>query len=478
MNSRKTAVLIVLVAGLIGGRTSYCQVTQEQVLEQNPQLSSLGQRLEDARADGIDLLSPEFFEQAQALYTAALKSSTTDRVQAADEASKQGLTLLDQAEAGAQSSREIFRDVLAARDRAMDTNVPAIFPDRYKTLEVELRSATKMVAQGGRKEADDTLPKLLQGYSELAKLALKKDPVGAANSALDRAEQEGGYDYMAKTMESAENELQQALALEQGEEANYEESARHATRAIWLAERAIHLTRLAEDFEQRGFEIEDQLLWYQQQLDKINAPLGKSLPFDQDNRYVIATLRNGISSLVQNNADLTLKLDQVRSELTRAEQKRKSSPQKPSQETVDLPNDFRKRYKYVQSLFDPSEARIYLLGKNIVIAALGMHFLPGGSEVEAENFPLLKKVVKAIEQFPASNVSVEGHTDWFGDAKDNLKLSQERASNVAQYLVDVGKIDAARVFSKGYGETRPISSNKTEAGRAANRRVEIQILNN
>jgi outer membrane protein OmpA-like peptidoglycan-associated protein len=56
-------------------------------------------------------------------------------------------------------------------------------------------------------------------------------------------------------------------------------------------------------------------------------------------------------------------------------------------------------------------------------------------------------------------------------------LSEDRAMKVAAFLVDVGEIDATRVSSQGFGKERPVASNETKEGRAANRRVEIQILN-
>jgi OOP family OmpA-OmpF porin len=59
----------------------------------------------------------------------------------------------------------------------------------------------------------------------------------------------------------------------------------------------------------------------------------------------------------------------------------------------------------------------------------------------------------------------------------NLALSQERARKVARFLVDVGGVEARRVTAQGFGETRPVASNDTKEGRAANRRVEILIIN-
>ena len=71
-------------------------------------------------------------------------------------------------------------------------------------------------------------------------------------------------------------------------------------------------------------------------------------------------------------------------------------------------------------------------------------------------------------------VRIEGHTDSRGTRKHNMKLSAARAESVRQHLVGLG-IDQSRMDAKGYGPDQPIETNKTEAGREKNRRVEFFI---
>ncbi len=90
------------------------------------------------------------------------------------------------------------------------------------------------------------------------------------------------------------------------------------------------------------------------------------------------------------------------------------------------------------------------------------------------SYPLLDEVADVLRSNPSIHVRIEGHTDSKGNNRYNKKLSDERAASVVQYLVDKG-IEAYRLESVGFGEERPIEDNSTEAGRAANRRVEIHI---
>ncbi|WP_158681511.1 OmpA family protein [Microbulbifer pacificus] len=84
----------------------------------------------------------------------------------------------------------------------------------------------------------------------------------------------------------------------------------------------------------------------------------------------------------------------------------------------------------------------------------------------------LNKVVQSLRNQPNTQVEVSGHTDSKGNDGYNLRLSGQRAESVRRYLIQNG-INASRITARGYGETRPVASNDTDAGRAQNRRVEL-----
>ena len=137
----------------------------------------------------------------------------------------------------------------------------------------------------------------------------------------------------------------------------------------------------------------------------------------------------------------------------------------------------RARFEQVQSLFLPEEATVYRQRENVLISAHGFQFPTGRSEFESQNFAVANKVIEAIAIFPNSRIEVTGHTDATGSADINRKLSQERAANVMKFLNEIGRIPLDRLSSEGFGEDRPFASNKTEEGRAQNRRVDILIKN-
>lgn len=92
--------------------------------------------------------------------------------------------------------------------------------------------------------------------------------------------------------------------------------------------------------------------------------------------------------------------------------------------------------------------------------------------IRSVSFPILNTVAQVMRDYPTITIEVQGHTDDRGRDEYNMTLSAQRAEAVRVYLVQQG-IDAGRLTSHGYGETRPIESNRTGQGRAVNRRVEF-----
>jgi OmpA-OmpF porin, OOP family len=90
--------------------------------------------------------------------------------------------------------------------------------------------------------------------------------------------------------------------------------------------------------------------------------------------------------------------------------------------------------------------------------------------------PELKKALDFVKKYPGAKIKVEGHTDSKGSVAYNKKLSKKRAITVKNFLIKEGAVNAKKIKAVGYGKSKPIDSNKTEEGRAKNRRVEILIL--
>src|SRR5690606_1185189 len=102
-------------------------------------------------------------------------------------------------------------------------------------------------------------------------------------------------------------------------------------------------------------------------------------------------------------------------------------------------------------------------------------FNSGKATIKVESTNVLIDIIKILNEYPHAKFTIEGHTDSIGSEQANQKLSEERALSVKNFLVEKG-IDGARLKSLGYGESKPIATNMYNAGRAENRRVEINLV--
>jgi OOP family OmpA-OmpF porin len=107
------------------------------------------------------------------------------------------------------------------------------------------------------------------------------------------------------------------------------------------------------------------------------------------------------------------------------------------------------------------------------VAVYGIYFDTGKSTLKTESTPTLQEIAKLLKADPALKVYVVGHTDNTGTFEANMKLSLDRANAVVDALVSQHGVNAASLKAWGDGPTAPVATNRTEEGKALNRRVEL-----
>jgi len=122
-----------------------------------------------------------------------------------------------------------------------------------------------------------------------------------------------------------------------------------------------------------------------------------------------------------------------------------------------------------------AEAPVEAPVAEVVRVELDVKFDFDKSVVKPNSYADIKNLADFMKQYPATHTTVEGHTDSVGPDAYNQKLSQRRADAVKKVLTQQYGVESSRVQSVGYGKTRPVADNSTEAGRAVNRRVEAQV---
>ncbi len=155
--------------------------------------------------------------------------------------------------------------------------------------------------------------------------------------------------------------------------------------------------------------------------------------------------------------------------------------------TVEAPGYFPAKY-----MLDPAEAnsdRKVVKDIELAVGEIKKHtvghvirldnviFPVGRSKISEESYSELSLVVDMMKENQSMVIQLEGHTDYQGNAKENMKLSKDRVESVKQYITSQG-IPKARIRTKAFGGTMPISRDNTPEGHRLNRRVELRILEN
>jgi outer membrane protein OmpA-like peptidoglycan-associated protein len=104
----------------------------------------------------------------------------------------------------------------------------------------------------------------------------------------------------------------------------------------------------------------------------------------------------------------------------------------------------------------------------------GLLFETGSSNLSPGAYDRLRSMAQTLNNYPKSQVIIKGHTDSTGPEDLNQRLSEQRADRVRQFLIAEG-VNPARITAIGFGESMPVATNASEAGRQQNRRVEVEI---
>nr|WP_298716991.1 OmpA family protein [uncultured Steroidobacter sp.] len=116
------------------------------------------------------------------------------------------------------------------------------------------------------------------------------------------------------------------------------------------------------------------------------------------------------------------------------------------------------------------------IGDNITLnMPSSITFATNSADLNSQFYNALGGVAMVLKEYNKTVIEVAGHTDSTGSDQYNQQLSERRAASVANYLIGQG-ITQQRLLTVGAGESRPVASNDTEAGRAQNRRVEMTIV--
>lgn len=465
--------LLIATLGLsFSGCATNKSLTTDAAYEQYPLVAELNRKLEKAREDDLAVLSPEYFESSSKTYSEALEQAVANNPKATNTANE-SLSALNRANQNATVARDLLEDVIKVRNKARAANAQSINPDAYAEAEDEFLTLTRYIEEGKIEKAKAGRADAIRAYTHIELAALKDTTVDKARDAINQAKKKNIDDIAPKTFAKAMDEYNLALQTLDADRTNTDKASVHAGRAVWHVQRATQIADVIAHFDASDYDAEDKVLWYQDQIGRIVAPVQSDVAYNLPNKEMVKGLNLSIANLQSEKTKLAADLSNISLAKSKELQamKESSAAEKKRQQALAA------KFNFVQTLYDNKEAEVYRQQDNVLIRAHGFAFNSGASEIDARNFALMNKIIESLSQFPDAKIVVSGHTDSTGNENLNQELSQQRAEKVAQFLTQVGKIPANRIQYVGYGKSRPVANNETPEGRAANRRVEILIVN-
>ena len=148
MNNLLHTSISLFVAVFIAACASQPKLSQEQILSQNQQIASLDKALKDVHAQGADYLAPDGYETAATQLDRAMTEAASGRSDAANTAARSGLKSLKKVSSDVERSKDLLREVLVARAKAMDAGAATLYKEDTAKLEAALRKTTSLVEQG------------------------------------------------------------------------------------------------------------------------------------------------------------------------------------------------------------------------------------------------------------------------------------------------------------------------------------------
>lgn len=439
-----------------------------------------------AQSEQVNLISPSEFKKAfekydQARIDDSKGKNQKDILKKLSTAKKH----LNTAFNNARKYGNLFTEILAAREAAIDADAPQYSAGEYEEAEKYFESGARKIEDGNTKSGEERMGKAVEKFRDSELIAIKVNIIGKVHTLLGqagdiKAEKYAPISYLKSQtlIQEAENILntdrkKQSLARRKAEEAEYE------------AKHAMYLSRLAQDY--KGDDtMWEQLVLEHEDLAKRTARELKLKGLQYDNGLIkpmnkiqraVQSLNNNIKNLQEEIQIKNKELAQQASELKKINRKLNKSKEAEVvlKDKLEAKKRREEKMRRVENLFKPAEAKVIREGTNLKIRMIGLNFKPGKDVIDADFFGLLTKVQKAIRDFPQAQIIIEGHTDSRGNSSKNMRLSRARANAVKSYLQANMGLSDSQIKAVGYGAARPIASNTSKDGRKKNRRIDIVI---
>jgi OOP family OmpA-OmpF porin len=428
-------------------------------------------KIDEAREQGAELLSPEFYQKAVESFQEAnqlyLNNESTRDV-------REKLTEADQyctrAMEAVNLAKITLKEPMTARQDAVNVQAEQLAPELFNEGVNKFYEAASEIESGDLDDARDTGSEAEEFFRKAELKAIKDAILGESRKLVREAEEQGCAEVAPHTFQYAQNLLNETEELLTNNRYAKEDATLKAEECEYEARHAMYLTQLINTLR------DDETNWERLQLGYENILTSIAAQFNEEPRYDTG-MSDAVKTIQSDITDLQTERDELRAEVAKLQEQYNVVKEEATISSAELAKraELESKNEKVKSLFSPSEAKVSYDNDNLVISLHGLNFPSGKAIIQPEYFSLLSKVQEAIKIFPDKHILLEGHTDSQGNAATNKRLSEERASAVREYIIANMGISREQITSVGYGSEKPIASNQTAEGRALNRRIDIII---
>jgi OOP family OmpA-OmpF porin len=443
-----------------------------------------------AAAEAVDanLFAPRNYERGMKEYRDAEVALERGRnIETVRSNAAQATSYFRTATQSAGLAKTALSQVLKSRQDAANARAPELAPEIWQDAQKEFGDAIRLLERGDLKGAKRQDIEATSLYRDAELVAIKAEYLTDTRRLLADADRARVGRYAPITLGKAKSLL--ANAERELNENRYDTDLPRnlARRANYEAKHAIYLSEVVRLERDKKITVEQLVLNWEKPMNAV-AGAADITPDMEDGPTRLADelvvyvehQRNEVQRLEQEQQESEIRVADMAEELRALDERLGGATAERAAlvQRLEAQARVKEQFERVELMFSSAEARVFREGNTIILRLIGLSFDSGASQMKQQNFDLLAKVEKAIDVFPRSEITIEGHTDAHGGDESNQILSQERAESVQQYMINAMRIPSYRLIATGYGETRPISSNETESGRARNRRIDIVIKPN
>jgi OOP family OmpA-OmpF porin len=417
----------------------------------NEEITKLDQDIQRGDKNDFAVLDQKDFQESRD-HLASAKDKLNNNKDQADVLEQVRISrgYYNRAETVSNERRGHIQTVIDARELAVNSGALQ-YPQTRQQLE-KVDADARSIAESSDTPASEKVSALQKRYGEVQLSALTTQQLGSVKATIDAAKDQDATSIAPKTFNQAKVDYDNAVNAISMNRANVGEFMGPVKQAQLSGDTLARVMAMQKQ-NPKSFN-EDQAVRIVQQDRRIHS-LDTTVTDEQAQKSALEAQKSALATTLSSK---TADLNTANMDLNAASKK------------VAM----QKAIQSAQDQFTSQEAEVYQQDNKLLIRLKSIGFASGSAKIPANSEALLDKVQAIVQGLKPEAVVVEGNTDSVGGKAINAKLSEKRADEVASYFEKNG-LDSNRVKTVGYGDTKPLASNKTSEGRAQNRRIDIVV---